>query len=159
MRWIAGPPRMRMTWGMEGRTGSRHSGIALGVPGRLRMRVVPRTPAVARERIVVGTAAKFVMRMASPKPGRIFSQTAIVASGAMSPAAGPVPTNCYSIPSRDIANVRTFSWTTISWTVVRPSRGQPRKEKLFPPFKRTYPQQPPSPRKLSCLPKTSHHQS
>lgn len=65
--------------------------MAFGDPGKFRMKVVPRTPAVARERIAVGTLGNVVMRMASPYPGMSFSHTAAVASGVQSVTDGPVP--------------------------------------------------------------------
>ena len=41
--------------GTAANTASRHSRTALGEPGRLRISAEPRTPAVWRERIAVGT--------------------------------------------------------------------------------------------------------
>ena len=58
--------------------------MALGLPGRFTISVLPRIPAVCRERIAVGTNAREVERICSPKPGSIFSQTAWVASGVTS---------------------------------------------------------------------------
>lgn len=65
--------------------------MALGFPGRFRMRDFPRVPAVERERMAVGTFSKLRIRMASPKPGSSRSRTARVASGVLSRAEGPVP--------------------------------------------------------------------
>lgn len=91
--WVSrrGPPMRSMQYGMAGNTASRHSRMALGLPGRLTMRVLPRMPAVCRERMAVGTYWRLVARMSSPNPGIIFSHTASVASGVTSRGAGPVP--------------------------------------------------------------------
>jgi len=45
------------------------------------MRLLPRMPAVCRDRIAVGTLRSDTARISSPNPGIIFSQTASVASG------------------------------------------------------------------------------
>jgi hypothetical protein len=55
------------------------------------MRLLPVTPATARERIDVGALGKLVQRWASANPGNSFSRTARVASGVTSRAIGPVP--------------------------------------------------------------------
>ena len=72
-------------------SGGRHSVMARGLPGRLTISVRPRTPAIARDKIAVGTVAKLRIRIASPKPGSSFSSTSRVASGVTSRRAGPVP--------------------------------------------------------------------
>ncbi len=76
---------------MAGKTASRFSLIALGFPGRLRIKVLPLIPATCLERIAVGTYWRDAVLICSPKPGSIFSQTASVASGVTSRKAGPVP--------------------------------------------------------------------
>ncbi len=47
---------------MAGKSGGRHSAIALGFPGKFIIRLWPATPATARERIAVGAKGKLVMR-------------------------------------------------------------------------------------------------
>ena len=47
---------------MAGKSGGRHSAIALGLPGKFMMSVWPATPATARERIAVGAKGKLVIR-------------------------------------------------------------------------------------------------
>ncbi len=47
---------------MAGKSGGRHSAIALGLPGKFMMSVWFATPATARERIAVGAKGKLVMR-------------------------------------------------------------------------------------------------
>jgi len=47
---------------MAGKSGGRHSAIALGFPGKFMMSVWPATPATARERIAVGAMGKLVIR-------------------------------------------------------------------------------------------------
>jgi hypothetical protein len=65
--------------------------MARGEPGRFTIKVFPRTPAVARDKIAVGTFENESARIASPKPGNSFSRIARVASGVTSRIAGPVP--------------------------------------------------------------------
>ena len=77
--------------GTAAKTASRHSLTALGDPGRLMISAEPRTPAVWRERIAVGTWGRETARIASPKPASSLSSTAAVASGVTSRGAGPVP--------------------------------------------------------------------
>src|SRR5205814_10332953 len=79
-----GPPMRSTQYGTAGITASRHSRIAAGLPGRLMMSDWPRTPAVCRDRIAVGTDRSDTCRISSPNPGNIFSQTASVASGVTS---------------------------------------------------------------------------
>ena len=55
------------------------------------MSVVPRIPAIWRDRMAVGTTRRETARICSPNPSRILSQTASVASGVTSRRAGPVP--------------------------------------------------------------------
>ncbi len=47
---------------MAGKSGGRHSAIALGLPGKFMMSVCPATPATARDRIAVGAKGKLVIR-------------------------------------------------------------------------------------------------
>lgn len=63
----------------------------LGLPGKFRIRQLPRIPAVCRERIAVGTYFNDMERIFSPKPGINLEHTASVASGVLSRGAGPVP--------------------------------------------------------------------
>src|SRR5574343_224160 len=67
------------------------SAMDLGWPGRLMIRQRPRTTAVWRERMAVGTKRRLIWRICSPKPGSSLSATARVASGVTSRGAGPVP--------------------------------------------------------------------
>src|SRR5262249_50440513 len=86
-----GPSIRSMQYGMAGKTASRQSRMALGLPGRLTISEWPRTPAICRDRIAVGTTFSETARISSPKPSRSLSQTASVASGVTSRRAGPVP--------------------------------------------------------------------
>src|SRR5579883_2073745 len=70
---------------------SRHSLTALGLPGRLTIRVRPRTPATPRESMPKGVCFRLSARMASAMPGASRSITARVASGVTSRGARPVP--------------------------------------------------------------------
>src|SRR5664280_708945 len=70
---------------------SRVSAIAFGWPGRLMTSDLPRTTATWRDRMAVGTKARLMRRICSPKPGSSFVATASVASGVTSRGAGPVP--------------------------------------------------------------------
>ena len=47
---------------MAGKSGGRHSAIALGLPGKFMMSVWHATPATARDRIAVGAKGKLVIR-------------------------------------------------------------------------------------------------
>ena len=67
------------------------SAIAFGWPGRLMISALPRTTATWRDRIEVGTKARPMRRICSPKPGISLVATASVASGVTSRGAGPVP--------------------------------------------------------------------
>ena len=51
----------------------------------------PRMTATWRDRIAVGTKARLIWRICSPKPGISLCATASVASGVTSRGAGPVP--------------------------------------------------------------------
>ncbi len=72
-------------------TAFRQVVIAAGRPGRLTINAAPRSPAICRDKIAVGTSAKLAVRIASPKPGKSLSQTSAVASGVTSRGDGPVP--------------------------------------------------------------------
>src|SRR4030067_799257 len=65
-----------MQYGMAGNTAFRQSSIAEGLPGRLTIRLLPRIPAVWRDRIAVGTNFSEARRINSPKPGIILPHTA-----------------------------------------------------------------------------------
>jgi hypothetical protein len=67
------------------------SAIAFGWPGRLITSALPRITATWRDRIAVGTKARLIRRICSPKPGISLVATASVASGVTSRGAGPVP--------------------------------------------------------------------
>ena len=67
------------------------SRTALGLPGRLIMRVWPLTPAIPLVSAVVGTRSRTAALIASGIPGISNSSTALVASGVLSLGAGPVP--------------------------------------------------------------------
>src|SRR5262249_45190138 len=86
-----GPSIRSMQYGIAGNTASRQSRIALGLPGRFTISDFPRTPAICRDRMAVGTTFSDTARIRSPKPSRTLSQTASVASGVTSRRAGPVP--------------------------------------------------------------------
>src|SRR5687767_1007788 len=86
-----GPSIKSMQYGIAGNTASKQSRMALGLPGRLTINELPRIPAIWRDRIAVGTNLSDTARISSPKPSRILSQTASVASGVTSRLAGPVP--------------------------------------------------------------------
>ena len=67
----AGPPRsISSPCPREGSTASRFSRTALGLPGRLTMRLRPRMPAAARESMARGVTAMDAARMASGMPER-----------------------------------------------------------------------------------------
>src|SRR5258708_6010119 len=51
---------------IAGSNGGRHSAMALGLPGRFTIKVFPRTPAVARDKIAVRTLANETARITSP---------------------------------------------------------------------------------------------
>lgn len=104
---INGPSIRSIQYGIAGNTASRHSSMALGFPGRLTISVFPRTPAVWRERIAVGTYCKLTCRICSPKPGSIFLHTASVASGVTSLKAGPVPP-VVTIRQQDLLSAISF---------------------------------------------------
>src|SRR2546421_1545780 len=70
---------------------SRHSLTALGLPGRLMIRVWPRVPATPRESMPKGVCCRLMARIASAIPGASRSMTAFVASGVTSRGAKPVP--------------------------------------------------------------------
>ena len=63
---------------------------ALGLPSKLTMSA-GLWSTICRDRIAVGTILSETARICSPKPSRILSQTAAVASGVTSRSAGPVP--------------------------------------------------------------------
>ncbi len=63
---------------------SRHSLTALGLPGRLMIRVRPRVPATPRESMPKGVCCRLMARIASAIPGASRSRTAFVASGVTS---------------------------------------------------------------------------
>ena len=96
-----GPPIRSMQYGtaakMPGTGGvapgrpSSVSAIAFGWPGRLMISARPRITATWRDRIAVGTNARPMRRICSPKPGISLVATASVASGVTSRGAGPVP--------------------------------------------------------------------
>ena len=65
--------------------------IAFGLPGKLNIKQEPRVPPICLERIAVGTKVNEIALICSPKPSKILSQTAAVASGVTSRSAGPVP--------------------------------------------------------------------
>jgi len=62
-----------------------------GLPGKLTISVVPRTPATARERSARGFFARPLSRIRSPIPGSSLLQTREVASGVTSRGPIPVP--------------------------------------------------------------------
>ena len=86
-----GPPIRSTQYGTAANISSRISLIERGDPGKLRIKVEPRIPAVCLESTAVGTCFSEIARICSPKPGSILSQTASVASGVTSLGAGPVP--------------------------------------------------------------------
>src|SRR5207249_487490 len=86
-----GPSIRSMQYGIAGKTASRQSRMALGLPGRLTISDLPRMPAICRDRMAVGTTFSETARICSPKPSSSLSQTASVASGVTSRRAGPVP--------------------------------------------------------------------
>ena len=117
---INGPPIKSMQYGIAANTASKHSPIALGLPGRLTIKDPPlgldRMPAVCRERIAVGTLESETWRINSPNPGSILSQTATVASGVTSRGAGPVPPvvimrqhSCSSHSSTNVCSIKPTS--------------------------------------------------
>ncbi len=55
------------------------------------IRAWPRITATWRDRMAVGTKARLIWRICSPKPGISLCATASVASGVTSRSAGPVP--------------------------------------------------------------------
>lgn len=65
--------------------------MALGFPGRFRIKQWFLMPAVCRLRMAVGTNFKDSLRINSPNPGSNFWQIFSVASGVISLGAGPVP--------------------------------------------------------------------
>ena len=64
---------------------------ALGLPGRLTIRVFLRITETARLSMARHVTAMLAARMASAIPGTVFSATSRVASGVMSRGAKPVP--------------------------------------------------------------------
>ncbi len=80
-----------MQYGIAWKTAFRQVAIAAGRPGRLTINAALRSPAICLDKIAVGTSAKLAIRIASPKPGNILSQTSAVASGVTSRGDGPVP--------------------------------------------------------------------
>jgi len=58
---------------------------------RLMISALPRITATWRDRMAVGTKARLIWRICSPKPGITLSATSMVASGVTSRGAGPVP--------------------------------------------------------------------
>src|SRR5262245_52633566 len=72
-------PSIRSTqYGIAGKTASRQSRMALGLPGRLTISDLPRIPAIWRERMAVGTNLSDMFLINSPKPSRSLLQTASV---------------------------------------------------------------------------------
>ena len=69
----------------------RHSSTALGLPGRLTIRLRLWMPAAARLSMALGVIFRDMARMASGMPGASFSQTSRVASGVTSLGEKPVP--------------------------------------------------------------------
>ena len=80
-----------MPWRRAGSTAPRHSSTAFTLPGRLRIRVSPRMPAVSRLSMPWGVWRRLSARMASGRPGVKRSITEAVASGVMSRLEKPVP--------------------------------------------------------------------
>lgn len=72
---MSGPPSKRMQAGMEANTSSMVSRMALGLPGRFRIRALPRRPAVCLESTAVGTWRRDTARICSPYPGIILWHT------------------------------------------------------------------------------------
>ena len=102
---------------MAGNTAARHVSMAAGRPGRLTISVVPRTPAVCRDRMAVGTASRLARRIASPKPGLSRVIAARGPSGVRSRGAGPVP----PVVSTRSAPSASQSATSASRTASAPS--------------------------------------
>ena len=67
--------------------------------------VLPRTTATWRDRMAVGTKARLICRICSPKPGITLCATAKVASGVTSRSAGPVP---------PVVSTRSQRWSSAS---------------------------------------------
>ena len=82
--------KMPGTGGVALRQAFQRSAIDFGRPGRLMMSDLPRITATWRLRIAVGTKARPIWRICSPKPGITLSATASVASASRR-GAGPVP--------------------------------------------------------------------
>ena len=57
---------------MAGTSGGKHSAIAFGLPGRFMISDLPRTPAIARERIAVGHTAKRESPLSLAKTGQFL---------------------------------------------------------------------------------------
>ncbi len=66
---------------------------------------LPLMPAIWRDKMAVGTCRNEIARICSPKPSRILSHTASVASGVMSRDAGPVP---------PLVTIKQHPWSSLS---------------------------------------------
>ena len=82
---------MPCTGGLAVGSPCKVSAIALGCPGRLMIKALPRITATWRDRIAVATKLRLIWRICSPNPGITLCATASVASGVTSRGAGPVP--------------------------------------------------------------------
>lgn len=63
---IYGPSSSVMHVGIDTKTSSIVSRIDLGLPGKFKMRDLPRKPAVCRDRTAVGTYRRLIERICSP---------------------------------------------------------------------------------------------
>ena len=63
-------------FGTAKNTAPKQTAIAAGLPGKLIIKLLPRVPAVWRDKIAVGTVRKLTVRICSAKPSNIRSQTA-----------------------------------------------------------------------------------
>ena len=72
------------------------------------MSALPRITATWRLRMAVGTKARLIWRICSPKPGMVLCATASVASGVTSRGAGPVPpvVSTRAQPARSHSSIR-----------------------------------------------------
>ena len=77
-------------FGTAKKTAPRHTEIATGLPGRLIIKLLPRVPAICRERIAVGTVLSETILICSANPSKILSQTSLVASGVTSGLGRPI---------------------------------------------------------------------
>src|SRR4030043_2486534 len=92
---------------------SRHSFTALGLPGRLTIKHLPRLPATARLSIASGLFFIVTILIASVKPGIVLSITASVASGVTSRGDNPVPP-LVTIRSRSTVSDHSLSFVEIT---------------------------------------------